>query len=131
MQSFDRALFLKPDYADALCNREAARCSLNMYKAALQSYEKAVRSSPDYEFQKGSASFQSAMKKVARIAKLTNREKIKKELDTLPPAIRTLPAVCNLRNANFAKTESSGRELVFYCFDAGEFGTPRQPGQKA
>ena len=124
-QSFDRAIFLKPDYADAHYNREAARCSLSMYQAALQSYEKAVLSSPDYEFKKGTAAYESAMKKVARIAKTTGKERVKKELDSLPPAIRTLPAVCNLRNAFFAKTESSGRDLVFFCADTGEIWDPQ------
>jgi predicted O-linked N-acetylglucosamine transferase (SPINDLY family)/glycosyltransferase involved in cell wall biosynthesis len=125
VQSYDRALLLKPGYADALYNREAARCSLNLYQAALQSYEKAVLSSPDYEFKKGTKAFESAMKKVARIAKITGRDRIKKELDALPHAIRTLPAVCNLRNANYAKTESSGRDLVFFCADVGEIWNPQ------
>ena len=130
LQSYDRALFLKPNYADAHYNREAARCSLDLYQAALRSYEKAVLSSPDYEFKKGTAAFEPAMKKVARIAKLTGKARIMKELDALPPAIRTLPAVCNLRNANFAKTESSGRDLVFYCADASEIWNPKTAREK-
>ncbi len=124
VQSYDKALLLKPDYADAHCNREVARSSLNMVQAAIKSYEKAVHSSPDYEYKIGSAAYQSVMKKVEQIAKLTGKTRIKKELDALPLAIRTHPAACNLRNANFAKSESSGRDLVFYCFDAVEIWNP-------
>jgi len=130
VQSYDKALLLKPDYADAHCNREVARSSLNMVQAAIKSYEKAVHSSPDYEYKIGSAAYQSVMKKVEQIAKLTGKTRIKKELDALPLAIRTHPAVCNLRNANFAKSESSGRDLVFYCFDAVEIWNPDTASKK-
>jgi len=125
VQSFDKALHLEPDYADAINNREIARSSLKLYKRALQSYEKAALISPDYEFKKGTKAFESAMNKLARIAKITGKARMMKELDALPPAIRTHPAACNLRNANFAKTESSGRDLVFYCADAGEIWDPQ------
>ncbi|MGP8260357.1 MAG: tetratricopeptide repeat protein [Acidobacteriaceae bacterium] len=128
VESYDKAILLKPDYADALNNREIARRSLKLYRAAVESYEKAVLMSPDYEFKKGTVAFESAMKRVARIAKITDKERIKKELDALPPAIQMHPAVCSLRNANFAKTESSGRDLVFYCAEAGEIWCPQTAG---
>lgn len=42
-------------------------------------------------------------------------EKLKKELAKVPSDLKAHPAVCNFRNNHFIKTESSGKDLVYYC----------------
>ena len=42
-------------------------------------------------------------------------EELRKAIDKLDPEIRSHPAVCAIRNMNFVKTESSGKDLVIYC----------------
>jgi len=36
-------------------------------------------------------------------------------LQDLPEEVKTHPKICTLRNINFIKTESSGKDLVYYC----------------
>ena len=55
---------------------------------------------------------------------------MKAALDALPPGLHSHPAVCNLRNAFFVKTESSGKDLVFYCFPQNEIWNPRTAREK-
>jgi predicted O-linked N-acetylglucosamine transferase (SPINDLY family) len=130
VESYDKAILLKPDYADAINNRQIARSTLKMYQSALKNYEKAVLISPDYEFKKSTTDPESVMKKVARIAKITGNERITKELDALPFAMQMHPLICSLRNANFVRTESSGRDMVFYCADSGEIWDPQSAREK-
>ena len=55
---------------------------------------------------------------------------MKAALDALPPGLHSHPAVCSLRNAFFVKTESSGKDLVFYCFPLDEIWNPRTAREK-
>jgi len=45
----------------------------------------------------------------------TDLKKLKKEIDKIPSDLKAHPAVCNFRNNHFIKTESSGKDLVYYC----------------
>lgn len=60
-------------------------------------------------------SLEKALKKVVLLQKIKSKTKLKKALDELPDEIKSHPMVAVLRNTNFIKTESSGRDLVFYC----------------
>ena len=124
LQSFDKAILLQPNYTDAITNREIAHNSWKRYRSALANYEQAVLMDPEYEFKQGTKAFESAMNRLARITKIAGKEKTKKELDLLPPAFWAHPAVCDQRNAHFVKSESSGRDLIFYCDDSGELWNP-------
>jgi len=42
-------------------------------------------------------------------------DKLKAYLDKLPEELRSHPKVCYLYNQNFAKKESSGKDVVFFC----------------
>jgi len=42
-------------------------------------------------------------------------EKLKVYIDNLPEKVRQHPLICSLKNQNFIKTETSGKDLVFYC----------------
>ncbi|MCG6899786.1 MAG: tetratricopeptide repeat protein [Gammaproteobacteria bacterium] len=48
VQAFNRAIELKPDYADAYSNRGNALCDLGQLQEAVASYEKAIQLLPDY-----------------------------------------------------------------------------------
>ena len=40
---------------------------------------------------------------------------LKKKLDNLDTKLKSHPAICKLRNMRFVKTESTGRDVVYYC----------------
>lgn len=42
-------------------------------------------------------------------------EKIQKALDGLPIDLRSHPAVCRIKNKYFVKTESTGKDITYYC----------------
>ena len=46
--SYDRAIALKPDYAQAWCNRGNLLNDLENFQQALASYDKAIALKPDY-----------------------------------------------------------------------------------
>ena len=47
-RSFDKAIVLKPDYAEAYSNRGNALMELRQYPAALASFDVAILKKPDY-----------------------------------------------------------------------------------
>ena len=130
VESYDKAILLKPDYAEAYSNRNHTLQALGHYQAAVESYDKAMLLRPEDECKRQTRVFESVEKEVARISQIKNRAEMKAALDALPRNIYSHPAVCNLRNANFVKSEASGRDLVFYCFTADEIWNPRTAGTK-
>ena len=52
---------------------------------------------------------------VAKIDSLTDISEIKKEIGSLPSDLQSHPAICRIRNKYFVKTESSGKDIVYYC----------------
>lgn len=56
-----------------------------------------------------------ALEQVQKLQKITDLVKLKKELDKLPADMQSHPQIVQLRNQNFVKKESSGRDLVIYC----------------
>lgn len=44
-----------------------------------------------------------------------DKGKIRRALDKIPSDLKSHPAVCQFRNRHFVKTESSGKDLVYYC----------------
>ena len=130
LESYDKAIQLKPDYEQAYSNRANALHALTQFQVTIEKYEKALRLGPDYGYKMETKVFESVGKEVARIAKITGRAEMKAALDALPPGLHSHPAVCNLRNAFFVKTESSGKDLVFYCFPLDEIWNPRTAREK-
>lgn len=59
--------------------------------------------------------FDDVMKILVKATKLKTKTSIKKLLDTVPDELKSHPGICNLRNVHFPKTESSGKDLVYYC----------------
>jgi tetratricopeptide (TPR) repeat protein len=64
------------------------------------------------------------LKKYEELKKIKDKKKLKKELDGLPLEIRSHPGICVLRNENFIKETSSGRDLVIYCGNTIETWNP-------
>ena len=114
LASYDKAIALRPDYGDAHSNRESSRRALQQY----------VFFRPDYEYEQERKVFAAVVREVGRIAKIEDKAQMKAELDALPLAIRSHPAVSSLRNLNFVKTDASGRDLVFYCSPPNETWNP-------
>jgi lipoprotein NlpI len=48
IQSYDLAIALKPDYAEAFNNRGVSQAELNEFDAAIASYDNALVFNPDY-----------------------------------------------------------------------------------
>ena len=124
LESYDRALALKPDYPEAQTNRGNTLLAIQWYQAVLASYEQAVRALPEIERERQSRACESLLHNIARIAKIDDKAGRRAELDALPAEVQTHPAVCTLRAANFEKTESSGRDLVFFCGPISEIWSP-------
>lgn len=57
----------------------------------------------------------SVMQVLEKLKDVTDVEKLKKELKKIPSDLKAHPAVCNFRNNHIIKTESSGKDLVYYC----------------
>ena len=47
IHAYDRAIFLKPDYAKAYVNRGNEKSRLGQYKEAIADYDRALRLRPD------------------------------------------------------------------------------------
>lgn len=68
--------------------------------------------------------FNQVIKEIERLAKIKDKKKLKEEMDALPKWMRSHPGICNLRNVNFVKEESSGRDLVYFCSYTEEVWNP-------
>lgn len=84
-----------------------------------KSLEKAIRA-----IHKEIREFDYIIKVVKRLNKITDNEKLLKELNNLPLEYQAHPSVCNIRNTRFIKKESSGKDLVFFCGFTEEEWTP-------
>jgi glycosyltransferase involved in cell wall biosynthesis len=67
------------------------------------------------EMKKESKILQESVVKAQELEKIEDKEELKKQLDALPEDIKTHPAICHIRNKNFVKDTSSGKDLVIYC----------------
>lgn len=67
---------------------------------------------------------EKVLKKVAKLRKITDKDKLRAEIEALPMEVRSHPAVCNLYNVNFQKETSSGKDLVIFCGFTDEAWTP-------
>jgi tetratricopeptide (TPR) repeat protein len=120
LKDYERAIELKPDHADARRNRENSQRAVEQY-----TYFR-----PDYDVEKERRLFETARREVARIAKIQDKAQMKAELEALPRDLRFHPAVISMRNLHFVKTESSGRDLVFYCSPPNETWNPETARSK-
>lgn len=62
---------------------------------------------------------------VSKLRKIRSKKELKKELDALPVDFRSHPQVCHLRNTNFIKKKSSGKDIAFFCGFTEREWTPK------
>jgi tetratricopeptide (TPR) repeat protein len=67
---------------------------------------------------------EAALKRVEKLQSITDKEKLRKELAKLPTSIASHPAISVLRNQNFIKETSTGRDFVFYCGNTNQIWNP-------
>jgi tetratricopeptide (TPR) repeat protein len=60
-----------------------------------------------------------ALYKVRDLQRIKSKDNLKKAIAKLSPDLQSHPAVAVIRNNNFQKEESSGRDLVIYCGQTG------------
>lgn len=56
-----------------------------------------------------------ALTAIEKLRTITDKVKLKKAIEALPEAIASHPALVSLRNTNFIKETSTGKDLVIYC----------------
>lgn len=61
------------------------------------------------------ALMKKALTIVKKLQPIKDKKKLAKELAKVPADLQSHPAISALRNINFIKDSSSGRDLVFYC----------------
>lgn len=54
-------------------------------------------------------------KEIQKLSKIEDKEELKKAIDNLPTKYRSHPGISMIRNRNFFKEESSGKDLTYYC----------------
>lgn len=59
--------------------------------------------------------FERVVKKLETLTKIEDKDKLRKALDKLPNDIKAHPSICHIRNTNFVKETSSGKDMVIYC----------------
>jgi tetratricopeptide (TPR) repeat protein len=67
------------------------------------------------EMESESKRLEKVLKLVAKLDKLTDKEKISKELAKVPKDLQSHPAICQIRNKWFIKETSSGKDIAYYC----------------
>jgi len=65
--------------------------------------------------EKEAEKFNKVITIIKKLSKTKDKEKLKKELDKIPDDFKSHPGICNLRNINFIKETSSGKDLVIFC----------------
>lgn len=65
-----------------------------------------------------------SLTQLQKLQKITDKVKLKKELDKLPAELQSEPHIVQLRNQNFVKEISSGHDLVIYCGNTVETWNP-------
>lgn len=59
--------------------------------------------------------FDNIVKELQKLNSFEEKDKLKEYMDSLPIEVKSHPAVCNMRNINFIKKTSSGKDLVYVC----------------
>lgn len=53
---------------------------------------------------------------IKKLQSINDKEELRKQLGLVPNEYKNHPAICSIRNKVFIKTESSGKDLVIYCY---------------
>lgn len=121
-----------------LMNLAKTYYALNLPQLALPCLEAAIKIVPADEalkktikiLKKEAIEGDEVVKLCGKLRKITDLKKLKKELDKIPAKFKFHPEVLRIRNTNFVKTESSGRDLVIFCGFTQEEWTPESIAKK-
>lgn len=102
-----------------------AKCyyALNLPQLALPAFEAAIKIVPADKalkktikiLKKESLEGDEIIKLASKLRKITDKVKLKKQLDKVPEKFKFHPEILRIRNTNFIKTTSSGRDLAIFC----------------
>lgn len=67
---------------------------------------------------------------VSKLKDITDKEQLEREFEAIPEDLRSHPTLVSLWNATHTKTESSGRELSYFCGYTEEQWTPQTAKEK-
>lgn len=112
--------------------------ALNLPQLALPALEAAVTIVPADEalrktieiLKKEAKEGDEVVELISKIRKIKSKTKMLAALNDVPVKFKFHPGVINLRNINFPKTESSGKDLVLFCGFTNEEWTPETIAQK-
>jgi glycosyltransferase involved in cell wall biosynthesis len=76
------------------------------------------------QMDKQALKFEKIYKVIEGLSDITDKVELKKKFDAIPVEFKNHPMVCKIRNLNFIKEESSGKDLVIYCAYTNEEWTP-------
>lgn len=121
-----------------LMNLAKAYYALNLPQLALPALEAAVKIVPaDKDLQniikilkEESKEGDKILKIAAKLRKITDKKKLKKELDKVPEKFKFHPEILRIRNTNFIKETSTGKDLVIFCGYTAEEWTPETIAKK-
>ena len=83
------------------------------------------------EMETESARLEKVLETIEHIETLAgNLEKIQYSLDKLPVDLQSHPAICRIRNKYFTKTESSGKDITYYCGQTQHIWNPEMAKTK-
>lgn len=74
--------------------------------------------------------FKEVVKLIKKLSKITDKEKLRLEMAKIPEELQAHPGICNLRNINFLKETSTGKDMVIYCGFTEEKWTPETIKEK-
>lgn len=94
----------RPDYA------------LPLLKGCLQIYpkDKIIQSWID-EMEKELRRLEKVLDVIKSLDGITDKNKIKQAIEKIDPDLRSHPAICRIMNEHFVKTESTGKDIAYYC----------------
>lgn len=85
-------------------------------KACLEIYpkDKSLKQLTE-QMKEESEAMEKALKHMEKLRDCKDEKKLKAELDKLPDDVKSHPMVCMVRNMNFVKEKSSGKDIAIYC----------------
>ena len=79
---------------------------------------------------KESDKYEKVLKTYAKLKEIKDLKVLKKELAKVPKEFKYHPLICNIRNVNFVKKESSGKEIVIFCGHTESIWSPKVAKEK-
>lgn len=125
------------DY-NPLMNLAKTYYALNLPQLALPALEQAIKIVPADTalkktiriLRKEAKDGDEILKLAGKLRKITDKVKLKKQLDKVPEKFKFHPEILRIKNTNFIKETSSGKDLVIFCGFTAEEWTPETIAKK-